>query len=303
MAKSNNLKLTLCASIALAGSVLPVLAGQSVVSKEIQQPLVEEAQKSAITGDIGFNITSQYIDRGMVRENQGVIGQPYFDLYFNLYEGDGFLNRVSFVLGAWSSLHSAKTQQGLAEGRDSSSTPAWYEFDYSAGFAFTVAKNLTITPSYIEFNSPNDAFDTARAFNIRLDYDDSDLLGAFALHPHVTYLRELENKVGTGSSKGNYYEVGLTPALPAFGPVTVTIPLTAGFGSNRFYATNQGFGYFSGGVNAAVALDFIPAAYGTWTLNAGASYYYLNGSLSQANDIQARNNNTFVFNGGLNLAF
>ena len=303
MVKSNNLKLTLCASIALAGSVLPVLAGPTTASVKETQTLVEESQKSAISGDIGFNITSQYINRGVVRENQGVIGQPYIDLYFNVYEGDGFLNRVSFVLGAWSSLHSAKTQNGLASGANRSTTSGWYEFDYSAGIAFTVARNLTITPSYVEFNSPNDAFETSRNLNVRLDYNDSELLGAFALHPHFTYLRELEGKVGNGTSQGNYYEVGVAPALPAFGPVTVTIPLTTAFGSNRFYANNQGFGYFSGGVNAAVALDFIPAAYGSWTVNAGATYYYLNGSLAQANSIQARGNNTFVFNGGLNLAF
>ncbi len=305
MVQSKNLKLTLCASLTLAGSALPILAGPAKVvapAKETQ-PLVQELQKSAISGDLGVNFTNQFIDRGVVRENQGVIGQPYLDLYFNLYEGDGFLNRATLVLGAWSSLHSAKTQEGRVENGTRSSTSAWYEFDYSAGVAFTVLNDLTITPSYLEFNSPNGAFDTRRAVNIRLDYNDSELLGAFALHPHFTYLRELENKIGNGSSKGNYYELGVAPALPAFGPLTVSIPLTTGFGSNRFYGGNQGFGYFAGGVNAALALDFIPAAYGSWTLNAGASYYYLNGSLAKANDIQQRGNNTFVFNGGLNLAF
>ena len=297
MVKSNSLKLTLCAGIALAGSVLPVLAGPVAPAKETQT-LVEESQKSAISGDLGFNITSQYINRGVVRENQGVIGQPYLDLYFNIYEGEGFLNRVSVVLGTWASIHSAKTHA-----INGSTTSGWYEFDYSAGLAFTVARNLTITPTYLEANSPNDAFDASRNLNVRVDYNDSELLGAFALHPHFTYLRELSGKQGNGKSQGNYYEVGVTPALPAFGPVTVTIPLTTGFGSNKFYAGNQGFGYFSGGVNAAVALDFIPAAYGSWTFNTGATYYYLNGSLAKANDIQARGNNTFVFNGGLNVAF
>jgi len=304
MVKSNNLKLTLCAGIALAGSVFPVLAGPTTtVSAKETQPLVEETQKSAITGDLGVNFTSQYINRGVIKENQGVIAQPYLDLYFNLYEGDGFLNRVSLVLGAWSSIHSAKTHQGNAVGIDRSTASGWYEFDYSAGVAFTVARNLTITPSYLECDSPNSAFGTSRNLNVRADYNDSDLLGAFALHPHVTYLRELDGKLGNGTSRGNYYELGVAPALPAFGPLTVTLPLTTGFGSHNYYGGNQGFGYFSGGVNAALALDFVPAAYGTWTVNAGATYYYLNGSLAKANSIQARGNNTVVFNGGLNLAF
>lgn len=303
MVKSNNLKLTLCAGIALAGSVLPVLAGPTTVTVKETQPLVEEVQKSAITGDIGVNFTNQYINRGVIRENQGVIAQPYFDLYLNLYEGDGALSRVSFVLGTWASLHSADTHTGWANGNPTSTTDVWYEFDYSAGVAFTFARSLTITPSYVEFHSPNDAFDASRNFNIRVDFNDSEYLGAFAVHPHFTYLREIDGKVGTGSKEGNYYEFGLTPGLPAFGPVSVTFPLTVGFGSHDFYAKNQGFGYFSGGINTAIALDFIPAAYGSWTVNLGANYYYLNGVLSQANSIQARDNNTFAFNGGLNLAF
>jgi len=298
MVKSNNLKLTLCAGLALAGLTGSVFAGAPVVAKETTT-LVEETTQSAITGDLGVNFTSQYINRGVVRENQGVIAQPYVDLYFNLYEGEGFINKVSLDLGAWSSLHSAKTHA-----HPHSTTNAWYEFDYSVGLGITFARDFTFTPSYVELNSPNDAFKASRNVNLRLDYDDSELLGAFALRPHVSYLRELQGSLGNGTSKGNgnYYEVGVAPGA-AFGPVAVTVPLNAGFGSHNFYGDNQGFGYFSGGVNASVALSFIPAAYGAWTFNTGATYYYLHGTLSQANSIQRSGNNTFVFNGGLNLAF
>jgi len=305
MVKSNSLKLTLCAGIALAGSVLPasVFAGTSVVSGKESKAVVEETHQSAITGDLGVNLVSQYVSRGLVKENQGVIAQPYVDLYFNLYEGDAFVNKVSLVLGVWSSLHSANTQQGLAEGHPGrSTTSAWYEFDYTPGIAVTFARNFTLTSSYFEFDSPNGAFDPQRSVNFRLDYNDADALGAFALHPHVTYLRELDGKTGTGDRRGNYYEAGIAPGLPV-GPLTVTVPVTAGFGSNGFYATNQSFGFFSAGVNASVPLSFIPAAYGTWTANAGATYYYLHGSLAAANDIQSNDHNDFVFNGGIGMAF
>lgn len=296
MVKSNTLKLSLCAGIALAGSVLPVVAGTAVVSKETKT-LVEKTQTSAISGDIGVEFASQYINRGVIRENQGVIAQPFADLYFNLYEGSGFINKVSLNAGIWSSLHSADT--GAIAG---STTSAWYEFDYSVGLAVTFAKYFTLTPGYLEAVSPNDAFNTSRNFTLRLDIDDSELLGAFALRPHVSYVRELQGKLGNGDRKGNYFEVGIAPGA-ALGPVVVTLPITAGFGSHGFYGSNQGFGYFSSGVNLAVPLTFIPEAYGSWTFNTGATYYYLHRTLARANAIQASGHNTFVFNGGLSLAF
>jgi hypothetical protein len=58
----------------------------------------------------------------------------------------------------------------------------------------------------------------------------------------------------------------------------------AGFGSNDFYGSlnesngqieDETFGYVSGGVNVAYNLAFIPKCYGTWTINANATYYYL----------------------------
>ena len=129
----------------------------------------------------------------------------------------------------------------------------------------------------MEFDSPNNGFKPSRNLNFSLAYNDADLLGAFALHPHVTYMRELFGKAVNGYStkEGNYYEVGILPSLPAYGPVTVSFPINAGFGSSQFYVENKGFGYFSGGVNASVAIACIPAKYGTWAFNAGATYYRL----------------------------
>ena len=76
-------------------------------------------------------------------------------------------------------------------------------------------KNFTITPSYFAFLSPNSAFQTFQGLNMNLAYDDTDLLHAFALHPHFTTLFELENKAGNGNDEGVYYEVGIAPSAPA----------------------------------------------------------------------------------------
>ncbi len=293
-------KFLLCASIAAATLSSSLFAGTTIQSKETTAPLVDELKKSAITGDLGVNFVSQYVLRGLVYENQGVIAQPYLNLYFNLYEGDGFINKVSLIAGIWSSIHSRHT-----DAHPGSTVPAWFEFDYTPGIAVTFAKNFTLTSSFFSYTSPNGGFDTFYGLNFQLNYDDTDLLGAFALHPHVTYLRELEGKAGSGSSEGNYYEIGIAPALPAWGPLTVTLPMNVGFGSHQFYAANTGFGYFSGGVNAAIALGFIPEQYGSWALTTSATYYYLNGSLADFNNPNVRpsRHNEFVFSGGIGLTF
>lgn len=268
--------------------------------------IVEKTKESCITGDLGVGIVSQYISRGSIFENQGAIIQPYADLYFKLYAGDGFVNEVSLALGTWNSFHSRKTDTGLVGGSGTSSTRSWYEFDFTAGVAIKFAKNFTFTPSYYTFLSPNDGFATFQGLNVSLAYDDTDLLGKFALHPKVTVLFELENKNdGSDRDEGIYYEVAITPALPAFGDLTVSFPIAAGFGSHEFYASDAGFGFVSGGVNLAYALKFVPECYGAWTVSSSATYYYLGDkSLRDYNPgVRDADNSEVIFGGSIGLAF
>jgi len=66
----------------------------------------------------------------------------------------------------------------------------------------------------------------------------------------------------------------------AYAP-TLTLPVTAGFGSSGFYGT--GFGYFSAGGTISVPLAFIPSGFGAWTANVGGTYYYLGKTTAIAN--------------------
>ena len=284
--------LTLCAGIALAGMLLPASLFAGTESKAV----VETTTKSVITGDLGINFVSEYISRGAMQESKGVIAQPYADLYFALYEGEGFVNKVTLNLGVWSSFQDKHTlSPANARVRD------WYEFDYTPGVSVTFAKNFTLTASYFEFDSPSDSFDAARNINLNLAYNDTDLLGAFAVHPHVTYLRTLQGIAATGKSgQGNYYEAGIAPGLPAFGPVTITFPVTVGFGSDNFYAENKTFGYASGGVAASIAIPGIPTQCGTWAVNLGVNYTYL---ADQNADVANCDNNRVVYSGGIGATF
>ncbi|XHR29406.1 MAG: hypothetical protein ACFUZC_02350 [Chthoniobacteraceae bacterium] len=291
---------------AIAGVLLPASLFAGTESKAV----VETTTKSIIAGDLGVNFVSEYISRGVMQEKQGVIAQPYIDLFLTVYEGadTDAINKVTLNFSAWSSFHSKHTGAS-----SNSNVSSWYEDDIIPGVSVTFLKNWTGTLSYAEYFSPSGAWDASRNITLNLAYNDTDLLGAFALHPHVAYLRELQGSApyGTGygvsvagynpvNGHGNYYEFGIAPALPAFGPVTVSFPLNVGFGSGDFYVDNKGFGYFSGGANAAVALPFIPTAYGAWVVNAGVTYYRLNGPNG---DLAGGDQNRVAYQAGLGVNF
>lgn len=286
----------LTASI-LAAPALSMAGTEMKESKEVKT-VVEACKESWITGDLGVTVVSEYISRGLVLENEGIIAQPYLDLYFKLYEGEGFINKVQFNLGLWSSIHSHEQPPG------GTTTDAWYEFDYTAGVSVTFAKRFTGTLSYFEFDSPADNFATARSINFNLAFDDSDFLGAFALKPHVAVLMELDAPGVAGLDEdGWYYEIGIAPSH-TFGPVTVTLPVNVGLGNSSFYAGDT-YGYTSAGVTLSTPLSFIPEKWGAWTVSTGYTYWNLGSTLQtfSKNTQGDGDSNQHVFSGSIGLTF
>jgi hypothetical protein len=184
-------------------------------------------------------------------------------------------------------------------------TPHWFEFDVKPAVAVAFAKRFVFTLAYIDAYSPSGAFHTARSLNSTLDFNDSDFLGAFALHPHLTILRELPSTGQVGlRPHGWYYEPGISPAyVLAKGsryPLTFVFPVTLGLGSQHFYAGDF-FGYANAGVSGSVPLAFVPAGYGTWTATAGYNYSYVGNAL--AREMNAGSHNEHVFFGTISLTF
>ena len=272
---------------------LPALCLAGMSGKETKA-VIEKCQESCITGDIGLDVYSKYIFHGLTLENQGAILQPYADLSFQLYQGEGVLNSVALNLSIWNSLHSHHTV--------ASTTRAWYEFDFLAGMSFTFAKNFTFTPTYVFYSSPGDYFANSHNLRLQLGYDDKDLLGAFSLQPYFLAEIELEGKGGNGIDQGVYYEVGITPSVEA-GPIGLAFPIKAGFGSHDYYASDAGFGFFSAGILASYDVKIVPECYGTWTLTAGATYFNYGTAGHPADAVKGDNNHDLVFNGGLKVAF
>jgi len=260
-------------------------------------PVVETPVQSRITADLGADVYSQYIFHGITLQNEGAILQPYANFYFNLYNGNGTLNKVDLNLGVWNSLGSIQGNSNLR-----STTGNWFEFDFLAGLSFTFAKNFTFTPSYVAYTSPGGYFSTAQVARLKLGVNDSDWLHAFALNPYVLVEGTLEGIPANGGDTGWYYEVGIAPGYKA-GPVQITVPVTAGFGSNNYYAGNAGYGFFSAGLALGYQLTCIPAGFGTWTVSANATYYNFGTANTAATTVKNDSNNAVVFGGGFKIAF
>jgi hypothetical protein len=273
--------MTLCAIGGALASSPFVNAGESKQAKSV----VEEVKKSCITGSLGVTLTNEYIFNGLVQDKDTLIAQPYLNLYFKLYEGEGFLNNITFNLPLWASVHDINKPN---TGRPST-TRDWYEFDIDPGFSFTLAKVWTVTLSDYILTSPGDYFPTNQNFVLGLSYDDSALLGAFALHPHFNFWQEISSNSGLathGNTRGQYYEFGIAPSYTfekgSTYPVTLTLPATLGLGTNGYYG--QGFGYVSVGLTASVPLAFIPSCYGSWSSSLSGLYYRLGTNASSTDD-------------------
>jgi hypothetical protein len=254
--------------------------GESPQSNKESGPVVE-IPTSRWSGDTGVNFVTAYFAYGILQENKGAIAEPYLDISRTLFESDGFITKATIGLQLWSSIHSEKTGA-----KRNNSLPQWYEFDYYVPIGVTIAKRWTLTVSYLEYEFPNGAFTAQRGVQANLAYDDTDVLGAFALHPHAMILYNFEGILGIGLSDAWYAEFGVAPSFSLASkskyPVTVTFPLTVALGDNHFYPGDR-YGYFSATANASVPLAFIPKSFGPWTVNAGLTYYNLGGATAAIN--------------------
>jgi len=284
----------ICAIAAVV--IMPSLSWAGTTSKSVAPkttaPAPEKLNESFITGDLGLNVVSAYYFHGVMENNHSASFQPYADIFLKAYEGDGALNKVVFGLGVWESYNTDAKYQHVGN------NSAWFEHDVTPSVALSFGK-VTITETYQFFSSPNNQFPDSQGLSSKLSFDDADLLGAFALHPSVSLTHELDGKQANGntSKHGNYWEASVAPSYSA-GPVTVTLPLVMGFGSQSYYQKN-GYAFTSAGLNVAYTLP-VSKSYGTWTANAGATYYTLDSKVV-GNGTTA--NRDVVAQGGLGVAF
>jgi len=248
----------------------------------------------------GIDFPTDYFFRGIVQEKDGFadgnyILQPYGDLTFKLREGTGAVTNVGLTFGLWNSLHGGPTGvEGGAGGTATADPKIWYEADFYTKLSATVLDDFAAALIYTAYMSPNDRFATYEEVALSLGYNDSKLLGPFALNPSVLIAFETDGQADAGRNQGVYLQLGLTPGytVNAKGgyPISVTLPLVLGLSLDDYYERigmgggDDTFGYFSGGAAASVPLRFISTAYGSWQARAGLSVLVLGDNLEAANN-------------------
>lgn len=271
---------------AMAQEAAPAAAPEAVV-------LVEEdsVNNGRISLSGGVDFTTQYIFRGILQEDSGFIAQPWAEVGFNLYSGEGAINSIDLVFNTWNSLHSKQT--GSTEG----GAEIWYESDFTMGINVGLFEKWSTGVAYVAYVSPNDAFNTVQEIDLSLGYDDSAHwegnsfnFGGFA--PSATLAFEFDGQADGGAHKGIYLELGLSPSFTVIQsetyPVTLTVPLTVGLSPDSDYyefgTDDDAFGYFDFGAVFSVPLAFMPRDFGAWEAYAGVHFLFLGDTTEEFND-------------------
>jgi len=260
-------------------------AGVPAASKEAvrdSQPLtLDDAGGGGIIvhGFFEYPFKTAYITpRGLVVENKGLVMQPVGGLVFpiDMPAGSAFTD-TAFIAGIWNSINTHQDDHFIG---------AYNEVDFFATLSTKVASNLSLSVTYVPFLSPPHNFSVEHNIEFAVSYDDSKMLGDFALHPYTKVFWAVESQsstVITGKAGRTFdVEIGMVPGYTYKGitnyPITLQAPIFVTIGPAEYWGFDEkpsNFGTFSAGVTASIPLSFIPKRWGNWHADAGFTYYNL----------------------------
>ena len=252
-------------SLFLAGAMLaPSLGLNSQVRAE--EMAADEGPK--ISGVVGADYTTHFVSWGY--DVWGAGNDFGEDATFNPYAEIAIdFDMFTFVAGTW--------------------------WDVNSNAASAIGGNLQEVDVYFGVYIPVGQFtfgivyqdwmyagQTEKVFDFSVAFDDSELLGAFAMAPKFTAHKlssggELAGVSGSDKDSGWAFNLSLTPGFTLMESesfdVAISFPINIGFGDGDFYE-DSGFAYVSVGVAASIPLKFIPAKYGAWTVGASLVFYH-----------------------------
>jgi len=178
------------------------------------------------------------------------------------------------------------------------------EVDSWLGVDYTIDKfTFSVTYQYWNYSST-----TEHVLDFGIAFDDSEYLGDWAMNPSLTIHRTSDAQNG-GGDEGWAYVFGFGPGF-TFNeggdyPVSLSIPVKIGFGDGDFYY-DSGFAFASIGAQVSIPLSFIDESYGSWSFNAGLTYYLTDDDAIPQDALYLGDNpddNYLVGNIGVALAF
>lgn len=252
------------------------LAQDQPVAKD--ESVVENPNTGAIQLDIGVDWVSEYVWRGMLRKNEGLIFQPSITVTGKLYESEDLLRSLDVYGTIWNSIHSDSTP-------GTNSNKPWFQTNYVLGASAGLPANFTFDTSVVFYTFPNDSIEPVSEVDLQLSYDDAQVMedaGLFAFNPYVLYAIELADP---NNGENQYLELGVKPSVVVLEsedyPVTLGVPFRTGLGLSHYYGGHTVWGFSSLGVELSVPLAMVPVEYGAWRLVGGVD------CIASSDDVQA----------------
>ncbi len=264
-------------------TVLSALAAPAIAQEEAAGIHIPGA-----SAKVTLDYVSNYFFRGVEQSDAdaGVVLQPGASFTIPVVDS------VTATVGTWGSIHTG------ADSSTAGSNPrSWYEQDIYASLDatmgdFTAGVGLT----YYTYPSTTANRDITE-LNLKVGYNDSEMLGEFAFAPYVMVAVELQNNPGTDEK--TYLEIGGAFTLPTEGTSieawTWTVPVTLGMSLDEYYVDASGadepFGYLKVGLLGTISMSELIGTdewVGAWDLTAGVFVLLLNsdvpGQVDNADD-------------------
>jgi len=229
--------------------------------------------ESRFSGIAQLDLTNAYYFRGILNENDGLIAQPWGELYMNLYSSeDGLIRDVTAGVGVWLSIHSEET---LA----TNGPHSLYEADYYPLISTDFAGGFNLLTIYYFYDSPNGAWDDAvEELNFKLSYDDSESLG---LSPWVNFAIETHS-TSLGPNSGTGVQFGIAPTFYEGDAFSVSGSAEVGLTIDDYYegvdSSEDTFGYANIGVGIGVPIT------DTWSAGGSFKYFFFGNDLETVNN-------------------
>lgn len=265
----------------------------------------------------------------MIVRDEGLTIQPLLLSFIDVYKGDGFITSTKVVAGVWNDFGTTPVSKNAPYGSDPKTN--WTEIDPIFGVSLGLGKKFTLDITYTAFVEQILNIGTSQHLETKLSFDDSEYMGAFALHPYFLYWQELDNKAtaagvpqavfGPSAQSGShpqpgsshYFEIGITPSytFKELGNLKIEAPCRVLLPDSRFYGEYYGasstVGLVEAGLKASMALTSMPKGYGNWSAYAGVKYQYYNDeNLYQMNAFNAPGSaqrDSWAFYGGVSVFF
>jgi hypothetical protein len=237
-----------------------VAAAADLPLQPVEHPVIFSQPPSSI--DLhGFSDTSVKTDyitpRGLLVTNKGATVQSIDLLILDVFKNpNGIISDISFVGGTFLDFN---------PGFQAPNTTAYNEIDYIGGVSVKAGTNWTFSAQYLQFDSPQSAFNVERNLELGVKYDDSGWNKVLPLNPYAKLFYTFKGRssvVVTGNTATFDVEVGAVPAYdlkPHGVPVVLSAPTWITVGPSQFWGGTSNFGVFSTGLVATVPLPGVPS--------------------------------------------